>query len=140
VEPEPCFRKKFREIDQEIMDEVVADEYVHVREASRTALSAWSSVQLVTVGIHDELSCPLGFGTTSVSDNDFHVLINMHRKHQTKQAASGVCTKQVSRTADVTADIRCSIIEEFHAILKEGQTDEWEMLALNARYGGQASH
>ena len=52
------------------------------------------------------------------------MLIDMRRKHQTKQAAAGVRTRNIKSVADNTAEMHCSIIREFHAVLKEGQDCE----------------
>ena len=106
------------------MDEVISEEWAYIQESGKTAAASLQKLSVVSVQVQDELSRPVGFGNVKHGDYDFQMLINMRRKHQTKQAAAGVRTQNVTSIADKTAGIRHSVIRELHAALKEGQDCE----------------
>jgi hypothetical protein len=101
------------------MDEVILEEWAYVQESVKAASS--QKVQLPGVNVQDELRQPVGFRNATSNDHDFQMLVNMRQKHQTKQAAVGVRTRNITSIADKTAEIHCSLICQFHAALKEGQ-------------------
>ncbi|KAF4621775.1 hypothetical protein D9613_012143 [Agrocybe pediades] len=110
-------KAKFASFDDDDpdMDRVIADEYSRIQE-TRVALS---NVRLPPLQIPDEPTRPLGQGPTRNEDLSFKTMIDMRRKHQTKQAARGVCTRTVVRTG-----ARGKLIQELNQALKQAQSDE----------------
>jgi hypothetical protein len=118
-------RKSFATINEEELEAVYSEEYVQARHAME------QYKMLPPVQVRDESSRPLGHGVTQYNDLDFEMLIEMRRKHQTKQAASGVRTKKTNVPGDT---LRGQIIRQFHEALKEAQDEraagtgvEWDV-------------
>lgn len=92
---------------------------------------------LPPIRVPDENSRPLGHGVTRYIDLDFEVLVEMRRKHQTKQAASGVRTKKTKVSGDT---LRGQIIRQFYEALKEAQDERAAGTGMerDARWRGEA--
>ncbi|KIM79928.1 hypothetical protein PILCRDRAFT_73649 [Piloderma croceum F 1598] len=104
--------------DEEQMEELIAEEYRHIKEAL--------SFNFPSARI-DEVVQPLGYGATNPNfdEVDFDVLVRMHRQHQTHHATMGVWTKGTSEKqlpdAQKNISLRQQIIRRFHEVLKEEQ-------------------
>ena len=78
-------------------------------------------------------------GAAQYDDLDFEMLVEMRRKHQTKQAASGVRMKKTTKASDDTSGLRGQIIRQFHEALKEAQDERAAGTGLerDARWRGE---
>lgn len=99
------------------MDEVISDECLRVQEA----IQRYN--QLPEVRTRDTHSKPLGHGAIHATDLDFDVLVEMRRKHQTKQAEKGARKRQGTTTSS-KGGVRSALVREFHAALREAQHGE----------------
>ena len=86
-------------------------------------------------------SKPFGLGKLSSNDLDFATLVSLRRQHQTRQAASGIRTRQISPTEVVpqTTRIRRKILQELSQVLKlEEDVAPSSGVERNARWTGVA--
>ncbi|KAJ7292486.1 hypothetical protein C8J57DRAFT_1456964 [Mycena rebaudengoi] len=97
----------------EIEDEIAAEEFGRIQET----LSITKQLNI------SEPSKPLGRGEVTAQDLDFDLLVDLRRRHQTKQAASGVRTRftQGHEKAEELSTRR-QLIRRFHLVLKEEQS------------------
>ena len=103
--------------DSDIMEDVISNEYIQTQQFLNSLILP--AVQAPAVPTR-----PLGYGTQTYEDLNFDTLINMRRRHQTKQAMSGVHTRLSKTTSDDTpTSLRRQIIQQLHAALKEAQDD-----------------
>ncbi|KAF8801615.1 hypothetical protein BYT27DRAFT_7261749 [Phlegmacium glaucopus] len=107
--------KRFAEVDEEELEDVVADEFAQVQQLTELYKS------LPAPKIHNKQTRPLGHGSIQYDDLDFEMLVSMRQQHQTKQAASGVWTKKSKPAKDT---MHGQIIREFHQALKEAQDEK----------------
>lgn len=124
------FRKPFATINEEELETLDSEEYIQARHAME------QYKMLPPVRVPDENSRPLGHGASRYDDLDFEMLVEMRRKHQTKQAASGVRTKKIKTSGDT---LRGQIIRQFHEALKEAQDERGAGTGLerDARWHGE---
>jgi hypothetical protein len=122
----------FATIDEEELETFFSEEYIQ----ARCAMEQYK--KLPPVQVPDEISRPLGHGVARYDDLDFEMLIEMRRKHQTKQAASGIRTKKTKVSGDTT--LRGQIIRQFHEALKGAQDERAAGTGLerDARWRGEA--
>ena len=109
------YSQTFADVDEEELEGVIAEECAQVQRVSEIYKT------LPAVRLQDEPSRPLGHGTVRYGDLDFEALIEMRRKHQTKQAATGVRT---TKSKPTSGTLRGRIIREFHQALKEAQDEQ----------------
>lgn len=132
-------RKSFATIDEdsEALESLLSEEYVQARHAMEQY--NLKTRKLPPVRIADENSRPLGHGAAQYDDLDFEMLVEMRRKHQTKQAASGVRMKKTTKASDDTSGLRGQIIRQFHEALKEAQDERAAGTGLerDARWRGE---
>ena len=102
--------------------------------------------RLRELALDDETSKPLGKGTVTYQDLDFHALIGMRFQHQTRQAAAGVRTKGWWQNENPAETLQKKIIRRFHEILGEEQDDvavgtgyERKAHWIQAAKGGQSA-
>jgi hypothetical protein len=62
----------------------------------------------------------MGHGTIRYSGMDYNSLVEMRRKHQTKQAATGVRTRK-TEVPNMTDSLRGQVVRAFHSALREAQ-------------------
>ncbi|PPQ87308.1 hypothetical protein CVT25_002058 [Psilocybe cyanescens] len=115
VTEETTIIKTFAEVDEEELEDVIADEFAQVQQATELYKN------LPALKAYDEPTRPLGHGSAQYNDLDFEMLISMRQQHQTKQAATGVWTR---KSKPVKGTIRGQIIREFHQALKEAQDEK----------------
>jgi hypothetical protein len=108
--------QNFSFVDQETEDQVIGEEFIEVQKLTTLATS---KIHLPQLQLEDEPSKAFGYGSVTMSDLDFKLLIDMRRHHQTKQAFTGVRKRQLNHTATM----RTTIIHEFYGALKEAQDD-----------------
>ena len=82
-------------------EDLIAQEYLEVQNDVN---------RLRELAIDDETSKPLGKGTVTYQDLDFHALIEMRFQHQTRQAAAGVRTKDRRQNENPAETLRKKII------------------------------
>ncbi|KAJ6615753.1 hypothetical protein B0H10DRAFT_2220086 [Mycena sp. CBHHK59/15] len=117
----------FQEMDDELADEILGEEYLTVQEyikemAAAKAAARPDTVELVPVHIPDEPSKPFGQGLyASVDVVDFSPLIQQRLQHQTKFAENCTRTKTTRPAPDSKESIRRQLLRKFHEILKEDQ-------------------
>ncbi|KAJ6541137.1 hypothetical protein B0H10DRAFT_2392408, partial [Mycena sp. CBHHK59/15] len=117
----------FQEMDDELADEILGEEYLTVQEyikemAAAKAAARPDTVELVPVHIPDEPSKPFGQGLyASVDVVDFSPLIQQRLQHQTKFAENCTRTKTTRPAPDSEESIRRQLLRKFHEILKEDQ-------------------
>lgn len=91
---------------------------------------------LAAVRLPDALTTTHSSGLAAPSESlDFSALINLRRRHQTRQAALGVRTKQdPSSIQKPETTLRQQLIRQFHEILKEHQQSSQDGEKRNARW------
>jgi len=104
------------EDDSDILDQVISEEYEHVQEVNRIQDA------LPVLRLRDDATRPLGYGSINHGQLSFDTLVDMRRRHQTKQASQGVRTK-LSKPTTENPSMRANIIREFHNALKEAQDE-----------------
>jgi hypothetical protein len=91
---------------------------------------------------HDSKPGPQAFGLKNLSAKNFDSLVSLRRQHQTRQAASGVRTQQLSPTEAVpqTTRIRRKILQELWQVLKleEDHVAPGSGVERNTRWTGVA--
>ncbi|KAJ7488492.1 hypothetical protein B0H11DRAFT_2406543, partial [Mycena galericulata] len=116
--------QQFQEPNDELMEEILGDEYVTIQE---TLASVATTRALPSVQIPSEVSKPFGRGANADFANlDFKALINQRKQHQTRQAATCARIKQADPSGDSPVaseeSLRRQILRKFHEILKEDQS------------------
>ncbi|KAF8328951.1 hypothetical protein F5887DRAFT_1287968 [Amanita rubescens] len=71
----------------------------------------------VNVDVSKEPSKSFGQGIATIEDLSFNTLVALHRRNQTKQAATGVRTR--TNSLDPSTSLRRKIIQEFHDVMNE---------------------
>ena len=106
------FRQNLAEMGDELVEEIMVEEYRNLRVLQEG---------LPRLQVLDELSKPLGLGEIALDDLDFSPLVEMRRRHQTRQAALGVRTRTSKSTAaeDSELTIKQQIIRRMREVLKE---------------------
>jgi hypothetical protein len=94
-------------------EKLIAEEYVQVRATAN---------YIHDIILDDQPSKPLGSNSTTFEDLDLDALVEMRRRHETRQAAMGVKTRNNS-TALPEESKRAKVIQRLHQVLKETQED-----------------
>jgi hypothetical protein len=103
------FSQELAQLDDELLEEITAEEYQHLCEFQ---------TNLPELQTSDELSKPLGHGGITIDDLDFTPLVDMRRRHQTRQAALGVHTRK-SKSTDPDITLKQNIVRSMREVLKE---------------------
>jgi hypothetical protein len=108
------FSHTSNENEEEIHDELVAEETAHV-QATIDAIPTNLSIS--------EPSKRLGQGSATPDTINFDYLVELRRRHQTAQAARGVRTRVVDWSSEKAkaVSIRQQLIKKLHLALKEEQ-------------------
>ncbi|KAF8148818.1 hypothetical protein B0H34DRAFT_735383 [Crassisporium funariophilum] len=96
-------------------------------EGEEITTEEYMDVQAATARIHDivtndQPSKPLGSNAVVFEELDLDALIEMRRRHETRQAAMGVKTRNPSTTLS-KATKQAKLIQRLHLVLKETQED-----------------
>ncbi|KAF8239658.1 hypothetical protein L208DRAFT_1374531 [Tricholoma matsutake] len=86
------------------LEEVIAEEYQQLCKMQ---------ADLPNIQAPDEILKPLGHGGITVNDLNFTPLVEMHHRHQTRQAALGVQTRS-SKSTDTESTLKQGIIQHMH--------------------------
>jgi len=88
-------------------------------EHARLSLLVNKQIQLPAPVLEDEISEPYGLKTIGAGSRDFSVLVELRRPHQTQHAAEGVRTRDVAETNRPGESVRCKLIREVNALLRQ---------------------
>ncbi|KAF4618011.1 hypothetical protein D9613_012841 [Agrocybe pediades] len=119
--PSDHCNKKFGTIDEEEMEDVVAQEYRSIRDCA-AAVDPIPTLRLLQ--LPDDVSKPFGSGSLQHGDLGFDMLVKNRRRHQTKQAATGVRTRKTEPQNSKSDELLGSIVQQFHRALREAQDDQ----------------
>ena len=116
--------------DSEMLEQVISNEYSQVQAVMQR--SSLTELTIAPLQYQDEPTTLKGM--FSFDKLDFDVLIDMRRRHQTKQAAQGVRTKLTKSTdEDKSTHLRMKILREMHSALKESQDEAAAGTGLDRR-------
>lgn len=88
---------------------------------ARLSLLVDKRASLPALILDDEASAPYDLRTLGVGDHDFSILVELRRSHQTRYAAEGVRTRDSSGTNKQDESVRCKLIREMNAVLRQDQ-------------------
>lgn len=103
------FSQELAQTSDKQLEEVIAEEYQQLCKMQ---------ADLPNIQAPDEILKPLGRGGITVNDLNFTPLVEMHHRHQTRQAALGVQTRS-SKSTDTESTLKQGIIQHMHNVLKE---------------------
>ena len=78
-------------------------------------------IHLPPLILEDEASKPYDLRTLGTGNRDLSILVELRRLHQTRHAAEGVRTCDSTRTNKPEESVRCKLIREMNAVLRQGQ-------------------
>ncbi|KAJ7101505.1 hypothetical protein B0H15DRAFT_769608 [Mycena belliarum] len=113
--------QQFQEEQDDLVEEMLGDEYITLQETLKSVTQELPPVQLPA-----DASKPFGQGPNPTFESlDFKALVRQRKQHQTRQAANCARTKKdVSDSESPVASegsLRCQILRRFHELLKEDQ-------------------
>jgi hypothetical protein len=92
-----------------------------LKEHARLSLLINKQIRLPALVLEDEASEPYDLRTVGTGDHDFSVLVDLRRSHQTRHAAEGVRTRDSTETNRPNESVRCKLIREMNALLRQDQ-------------------
>lgn len=90
-------------------------------EYARLSVLVNKKTSLPALVLDDEASEPHDLRTVGVGNHDFSILVELRRSHQTRYAAEGVRTRDSTRTDGPEESVRCKLIREMNAALRQDQ-------------------
>lgn len=90
-------------------------------EHSRLSLLVNQRIILPALVLEDEASERSDFRAVGTGNHDFSILVELRRSHQTRHAAEGVRTRDSAETDRPNESVRCKLIREMNAVLRQGQ-------------------
>ena len=90
-------------------------------EHARLSLLVNKRIQLPALVLEDEISEPYDLRTVGTGNCDFSVLVELRRSHQTQHATEGVRTRDAAETNRPSESVRCKLIREMNALLRQDQ-------------------
>ena len=96
---------------------MIAEEYAQTQATLHLLTS------LPPLVLPDDSVKPMGHGMLQYTGLDYKTLIKMRRKHETKQAATGVRTRSQTSETNKTASLHGQIVQEFHCAIRAAQDE-----------------
>lgn len=93
----------------------MADEY------SRLSLLVNGQILLPALVLEDEASEQSDFRAVGTGSCDFSILVDLRRSHQARHTAEGVRTRDSAETNKPNESVRCKLIREMNAVLRQDQ-------------------
>ena len=93
-----------------------------VEEYNRLSALVNGRIQLPALVLEDEISESYDLRILGGGSHDFSILVELRRLHQTRHAAKGVHTRDSAETNKAGESMRCKLIREMNALLRQDQT------------------
>ena len=90
-------------------------------EHARLSLLVGGRISLPALVLEDEASEPYSLKALGAGSYDFSVFVEIRRSHQTRHAAKGVHTRDSSEADRPNESVRCKLIREINALLRQDQ-------------------
>lgn len=113
VDDEHLFRHELPELDNEGYNQATKTDSANIACALKNCLPS-----VVTTDLDEQVN-PFDFGGSDTSGLNFELLVSLRRKHQRKQAETGV-RKNFGHNSDA-ATARQKLLQQFHQLIKQQQ-------------------